>query len=223
MGLNKAQSIHPNIDALRCIGCGGCVGACPEGDVLGIVEGKATLIYGSKCIGHGLCAEACPVGAITLLMAPPSKSANLPKLTENYETTIEGIFIAGELSGISLIKNAIAHAKHVIDFISRERKTSNGVLDVIIIGAGPAGLTSGLAALEKKLNYLILEQSDIGGTIYQYPRRKMVLTSPVELPLWGRVNAREISKEELLELWNKIILKYDLKIEAKEKLIEIKK
>ena len=152
LGLNKAQSIHPNIDALRCIGCGGCVGACPEGDVLGIVEGKATLIYGSKCIGHGLCAEACPVGAITLLMAPPSKSANLPKLTENYETTIEGIFIAGELSGISLIKNAIAHAKHVIDFISRERKTSNGVLDVIIIGAGPAGLTSGLAALEKKLN-----------------------------------------------------------------------
>lgn len=223
-GLNKANSIHPNIDYLNCIGCGGCVKACPEGDVLGIIDGKATLIHGSKCIGHGLCAKACPIGAITLLMAPPSKSANLPKLDENYETNIKGIFIVGELSGISLIRNAISHSKIAIDFISKERLNgSKEILDLLIIGAGPAGLTSGLVSIEKKLNYLIIEQSEIGGTIFQYPRRKMVLTQPIELPLWGKIPAKEIVKEELLDLWYKIISKFEMKIETNQKLISINK
>src|SRR5512140_3338319 len=122
-GLHAATTMHPHIDALKCIGCGGCVRACPEGDVLGLIDGKAALVHGAKCVGHGLCAEACPVGAITLLMARPGRSADLPSLSENFETNIPGVFIVGELGGIGLIKNAITQGLHAVDFAARQHAT----------------------------------------------------------------------------------------------------
>ena len=99
-GLHEASTMHPVIDVTNCIGCAGCVRVCPEGDVLGIIDGKATLIHGAKCVGHALCAEACPVGAIEMLMAKPGRSAALPVLTETFETTVPGVYIVGELGGL---------------------------------------------------------------------------------------------------------------------------
>ena len=90
----KAQ--HPKIAMDSCIGCGSCVTVCPEGDVLALINGKAAIVNGHKCIGHGLCAEACPVGAITMVMAKPSAGSDLPVINEEYETSVENLFIAGE-------------------------------------------------------------------------------------------------------------------------------
>ena len=222
-GLAAATSVHPHIDALKCIGCGGCTRVCPEGDVLAVIDGKASLIHGSKCVGHGLCAEACPVGALTLMMAPPGKSANLPILTEDNETTVPHIYIAGELGGIGLIKNAIRAGKAVVDHIASTLQETSATTqyDVAIVGAGPAGLAAALAAKQHNLRYIVLEQNDIGGTILQYPRKKLVLTSPVELPLWGKLKFNEISKEALLELWKDVIEKTKLHIRTGEKVLEI--
>lgn len=223
-GLQEATMVHPQIDALQCIGCAACVRACPEGDVLGIIDGKATLIHGAKCIGHGLCAEACPVGAIELLMAKPGRSADLPMIAEHYETTVKGMFIIGELGGLGLIKNAIKQGTEVIEHIaSFPTSVHDDVYDVAIVGAGPAGFAAGLKSLEKKLRYIILEQNDIGGTVLQYPRAKVVLTSPVELPIWGKVKFMEMSKESLLELWNAVMVKTGLKIHTGEKVNNIVK
>src|SRR3974377_1876025 len=57
------QSQHPQIDTTMCIGCAICTKVCPEGDVLGMIGGKAVIVKGYKCIGHSLCFENCPVGA----------------------------------------------------------------------------------------------------------------------------------------------------------------
>lgn len=212
-GLHEASAMHPQIDALQCIGCAACVRACPEGDVLGIIEGKATLIHGAKCVGHGLCAEACPVGGINLLMAKPGRSADLPIIDDRYETSVKGMFIIGELGGLGLIKNAITQGTNVVRHIaSLQHSTDDDVYDVAVIGAGPAGFAAGLTALENNLRYVILEQNDIGGTVLQYPRAKIVMTSPVELPLWGKVKLTETRKEALLELWQAVIKKTGIKI-----------
>jgi thioredoxin reductase (NADPH) len=226
-GLQAAVTMHPHIDAMQCIGCGGCVSACPEGDVLGVIDGKATLVHGAKCVGHGLCAEACPVGGITMLMASPGKSADLPILSEQLETTVQNLFIAGELGGMGLIRNAVSQGKAVVETIAaRVRnggvRTPAGVYDVAIVGAGPAGLASALASKKEGLNYIVLEQGGAGGTMLQYPRQKIVLTSPVELPLWGKLRLSETTKETLLTAWTEIVAKTELRIHTEEKVLEIR-
>ncbi len=221
-GLHKATTMHPHIDVTLCIGCGACVDACPEGDVLGILQGKASLIHGAKCVGHSLCAEACPVGGITMLMAPPGRSANLPVLSPHLETNVPGMFIAGELGGIGLIKNAVSQGIAVINRIAESGRSTDGPLDLVIVGAGPAGLAAALSAKSHGMRFVLLEQQDAGGTILQYPRRKIVLTSPVELPLVGRLNFREASKEELLATWEGILRKTDLPIRTHEKVMDVR-
>ena len=78
-----------------------------------MVGGKAAIVNGYKCIGHSLCADVCPVGAITMVMANPSMGADMPRLTAEYETSIQNLFIAGELGGLALIKNAIGQGREL--------------------------------------------------------------------------------------------------------------
>src|ERR1039458_2030155 len=148
------KSQHPHIDTAWGIGCGGCTSVCPEGDVLAMIGGKASIVNGHKCIGHGLCAEECPVGAITMVMAKAGARADLPFLTPEYETSIPNLFMAGELVGLALIKNAVNKGRDSVDVIASRatelRSIGGGpeVLDVIIVGAGPAGISASLRAIE---------------------------------------------------------------------------
>lgn len=225
-GLTGPQAQHPHIDLTWCIGCGACVTACPEGDVLAVIGGKAALVNAPKCIGHGLCAEACPVGAIEIVLAPPSMTADLPALTPEFETSVENMFIIGELGGLALVKNAVNQGRDCIDHLVRRvpslrRRRVGDIVDVAIIGAGPAGLAASLRAVEKKLSYVTLEAEEFGGTVAKYPRQKLVMTSPVEFPMYGRFKKLEIGKEELLEFWRKAAAKASLKIHQHEKVEHI--
>ena len=213
---------HPHIDAARCIGCGACVDACPEGEVLGVIGGKAAIVDPHRCVGHGLCADACPVGAIEIVMASPSVGAELPVLSREHETSVPNLFIAGELGGLALIKNAINEGRDCVDVIAarlreKPRTAAAGIADVCIVGAGPGGISASLRAIERGLKYLTLEQDEFGGTVAKYPRRKLVLTSPVDLPLHGRLNKLEISKEHLLRLWTTLQRETGLAIRTHER------
>jgi thioredoxin reductase (NADPH) len=220
---------HPQIDASTCIGCATCTTVCPEGDVLAMLGGQAVIVNGYKCIGHGLCAEACPVGAITMIMASPSMSADMPHLTSEYETSIPNLFIVGELGGLALIKNAVNQGRDCIDTIAkkipglRSSKPAPDALDALIVGAGPGGISASLRAVERKLNYLTVDEGEIGGMIAKYPRQKLVLTSPVELPIYGKFRKTELSKEDLLSLWKEVLRKVDFRFHGGEKVEEIKK
>lgn len=216
----KAQ--HPRIQTDSCIGCGTCVSACPEGDVLALIEGKATIVNGHKCIGHGLCAEACPVGAITMVMAKPSAGADMPVISEVYETSVENLFIVGELGGLALIKNAVNQGRDCMDAILQRfggqgaARSQEGQWDVVIVGAGPAGISASLRAAEHGLKAITLERESVGGTVSKYPRQKLVMTSPVEFPLHGRFTKTTLSKEDLLRFWEKIMQRTDLNIHTGE-------
>ena len=223
----KAQ--HPHIDANYCIGCAACTMVCPEGDVLAMLGGKAVIVNGFKCIGHSLCAEVCPVGAITMVMASPSMGADMPYLTPEYETSIKNLFIVGELGGLALIKNAVNQGRDCIDTIARRRSSlggarpTSGIYDVLIVGAGPAGISASLRAIERELNYITLDEGEMGGTVAKYPRQKLVMTSPVEFPMHGKFKKTELSKEELIAFWKKVLERTDFKFRQAEKVEDVKK
>jgi len=196
---------HPSIDTTYCIGCQSCTSVCPEGDVLAMLGGKAAVVNGHKCIGHGMCAEACPVGAITMVMASPRMGADMPALTPEYETSVPNLFIAGELGGLALIKNAVNQGRECVDTIASRRSAgeaggapAESIHDLVIVGAGPAGISASLRAIEHNLRYVTIEREEIGGAVAKYPRQKLVMTSPVEFPVYGKFKKTELSKENLL-------------------------
>ncbi len=444
-GRNLPASLYPVIDTDICIGSGACVAACPEQDVLGIVNGMGRLIHGAACIGHGRCAAECPVDAIRLVFGTEERGVDIPHITGTFETSRAGIYIAGELGGMGLIRNAIRqgigaarnamgsiqggssvpghallpvvgqdvaaspfdavpstmvgtvrpvaegpdlgdllastrtphgrpkspeaifqdvhggptdehdfanarpqktnsfpkpplgtltmlgglHGGRAFPLVQRETRigrapdcvvrvdgdnvsrhhasihmvatayrlvdadSTNGTLvngkrvteiqlddgdrvqvgpnlfrfsvraasrtvmasanlkplefspagilsappsyppppeppkpaapvptgitqtvDVLLVGAGPAGLAGALACKERGVSFALIEQNRLGGAAAAYPRHKVVMTEPIEVPLFGTIHKPEITKEELLELWNNIAQKTDLKVQT---------
>jgi thioredoxin reductase (NADPH) len=223
-GLLEPASLHPKIDPSKCVGCGACVRACPEGDILGMINGKAELVEPSHCIGHGACKEACPRDAITLVFGTEKRGVDIPDVGADFQTNVPGIFIAGELGGMGLIRNAIEQGRQAIDSVRKldRRRPSNGY-DVIIVGAGPAGFSASLAAIEHKLRFLTIEQDSFGGTVAHFPRGKLVMTAPATLPLVGKLKFKEVKKEKLLTFWQDVARKTGLTINYGEQVEAIAK
>ena len=187
-GLTQPASLHPVMNSSRCLGCGSCVSACPEKNVLGLIDNKSELVSPTSCIGHGACKTACPVNAITLVFGTSERGIDIPIVAPDFETNVPGMYIAGELGGMGLIRNAIEQGRQAMTSIIAHCRKNNGQgLDVVIVGAGPAGLSASLAAQESKLRFVTLEQDTFGGTVSHYPRGKIVMTAPVTLPLVGTV------------------------------------
>ena len=218
-GLNEPASLHPVVDPNRCIGSGACARACPE-KALGVVGGKATLINASACIGHGACVAACPVQALTLVFGTEKRGVDIPNVSRDFETNLPGVFIAGELGGMGLIRKTAEQGRQAMAAIRRRAATGHAApLDVVIVGAGPAGLSAGLSATFHKLRYLIVEQeSSLGGSVYHYPRNKIAMTAPVKLDLVGTVRlGTEVQKERLLEFWHEVVRSCGLKLRFNER------
>lgn len=215
-GLAEPPSLHPVVDPRRCLGSASCVAACPEG-ALGMVGGKAALINGSACIGHGACAAACPLDAIQLVFGTEQRGIEIPRLTPDFETNVPGLFIAGELGGMGLIRKAAEQGRQAMEAIRKRRGAAPPEYDVVIVGCGPAGLSAGLAAMEHKLRYLLLEQEpSLGGAVFHYPRHKVAMTAPVKLALVGTMRFTDVRKEKLLEFWQGVVKRTGLQIRFNE-------
>ncbi|MBV9343873.1 MAG: NAD(P)-binding domain-containing protein [Gammaproteobacteria bacterium] len=227
MGSAEPASLHPHIDPARCIGCGSCLKACPEQEhhaVLGLVSGRAVLVSPGDCIGHGACKTACPVEAITLVFGSERRGVDIPLVSPSFESTVPGIYVAGELGGMGLIRNALEQGRQAVEAIAaraRRGGAAGDALDLLIVGAGPAGFAASLAALSRRMRYVTLEQESLGGSVFQYPRGKLVMTAPATLPLVGKVSFRQTNKEELLQFWKETERKTGVQIRYQERVEEI--
>lgn len=194
-------SLRPTVDPSICIGSAACVDACPE-EVLAQVDGLPHIVEPGNCVGHGACREACPVSAIALRMGSAQRGVDLPVLRRGYQSSVDGIYVAGELGGMGLIRNAFRQGLGAIDAIASslpERRRQGEVVDVLIVGAGPAGIACALQAAHRGLSYLVVEQWSVGGSVSHFPRRKVVMTETFDLPIVGQFGRREMVKEELVE------------------------
>jgi len=221
-GLTEPTSLHPHIDLSLCCGSAACVTACPEHTVIGLVDGKAVVVDPTACIGHGACAAACPTQAITLVFGTEKRGVELPVVSPTFETNVPGLFIAGELGGMGLIRNAISQGVQAMDSIAKLpglRRSDR--LDVLIVGAGPSGFAASLAAKEKGLRALTIEQETFGGTVSHFPRGKLVMTAPARLPIIGQMKFREVSKETLMGFWKDARDQVALDMSYEEQLIGI--
>jgi thioredoxin reductase/Pyruvate/2-oxoacid:ferredoxin oxidoreductase delta subunit len=221
-GIYEPVSLHPVVDPNKCIQTGACIAACPEKDILGIVNGKATTINASHCVGHGACFHACPTQAITLVIGTEKRGVELPHVNKNFETNVAGIYIAGELGGMGLIKNSVEQGRQAVENIVKAgKKHHEAMYDLIIVGAGPAGIAASLTAKKYHLKSLTLEQDTLGGTVFSFPRSKIVMTAPMDLPLYGKLKLFETSKPELLDLWKDVVQKNGIEVKENTKVESI--
>jgi thioredoxin reductase (NADPH) len=222
-GTNEPPSLHPVLNDEMCIGCGACVRACPEfpgHSPLGLIKGKAVLVDAAHCIGHGACKIACPTQAIELVFGTEKRGVDIPNIKPNFETNVPGLFIAGELGGMGLIANAIDQGRAALEEIKKLPGVGQGgdVFDVVIVGAGPSGFSASLAAMQHKLKARTIEQGSLGGTVYNFPRGKIVMTREVQLAMVGKVRLKETTKEKMLEFWQNVERDTKVKINYGERL-----
>jgi putative YpdA family bacillithiol system oxidoreductase len=234
----------PVINAMLCIGCGACVDACPETGTLELAGGKAILAHPERCVGHAKCAEVCPTQSIQLAFDGVLRTMRVPLVKENFETNVSGLYIIGELGGMGLIKTAVNEGRMVIEGLEKQLKNGNGngqphkitapaeptqaardssVADVLIVGAGPAGLSAALTAHQHGLKYLAVEQGEIAQTIRHYPRHKFLMAEPIDIPLYGPLYVADGSKEALLSVWETIISNTGVQIQTSTRVENIKK
>ncbi|MBC7532390.1 MAG: NAD(P)-binding domain-containing protein [Oligoflexus sp.] len=224
--MNEPVSLHPEIDPSLCGGCGACVAACPEGDIIKLINHRALLIEPSKCVGHGQCQAACPFDAIQLVFGTKTRGMELPKIDGNFQTNVPGMYISGELGGMGLIRNAVKQGKLAGEHATKNLRSGLSTdFDVIVVGAGPAGLSAALVAALEKKKYICIEQNKFGGTIYNFPKQKVVMSFALDLPMVGqyKFNKNKVSKEELLSLWHHVRKQASLNVKEETRFINLQK
>ena len=222
---SEPMSLHPVIDPTLCAGCGACLRACPEGQILQLVGDRAKLVSPTSCVGHGECEAACPFNAIKLVFGTKTRGMELPRVNTNYETNVKGLYIAGELGGMGLIRNATKQGRLAAYHAAGQLNPNvEAEVDVLIVGSGPAGLTAALGCVEKGVSHLVIEQGMFGGSIANFPRQKLVMSYPLELPVVGTYKFRQnkVTKEELMELWTNLHKKVGLKIRANTRFVNLR-
>lgn len=151
-----------------------------------------------------------------------------PALKHDKESNIEGLYVIGDLAGAPVIKLAMEDGVNVVDTIlksgnSKLNKLDQGIFDLIVVGAGAAGLNAALAAQENNLSVLILEKNKVANTIEDFPEGKWVYAEPDQTPAKGKLWLDGAKKEDLLKRWNDIIKDNKLNVKTDEALISLKK
>jgi thioredoxin reductase/ferredoxin len=207
----------------RCTGCDACVAVCPT-NVLDLVENKSRVINFGDCIQCEACMWACPTEALVMHpegTEPPT--IKMPELDQYYQTAVPGQYLIGEVAGKPLIKNAANLGRGVVEHmihnglrpgaLARSGSFAEGsdaanvtCVDVAIVGSGPGGLSAALTCIQRGLSYVLLEKDQtISSTIAHYPKGKLVMAEPYDVPNLSLLPVFDSSKEQILPIWRDMV------------------
>jgi len=214
----------------RCIGCEACIDVCPT-EVLDLVEHKVRVSRFSDCVQCEQCANACPTQALVMYREGTTpRMLTVPELDEQFQTGVPGQYLIGEVAGKPLVKNAANLGRAVIEHIARElagrRPGGPGgdVLDVLIVGSGPGGLSAGLSCVKHKLSCLVLEKEHvISSTVSRYPKGKHFMAEPCTSHNVSYLPVFDGTKEELVAAWTQVIEGIKLPIKLGEAVETVKR
>jgi len=225
-GPEPSEQAHAVVRADLCVGCGTCADACPEDGAL-FLRDKVAVVDRAACVGHGSCVQACPVSAIFVNTGEAVQTVEVPDLNTGFESNVPGLYIVGELGGRGLIKNAVNEGRIAAEHVAAALRSAGvagaagDIADLVVVGAGPAGLSAALEAQRLDLRYQVVDQGSLADTIRKYPRKKILFAEPVKVPLYGNLWVSDGSKETLLQLWETIVAKTGLKVQSGRRVEDI--
>lgn len=127
-----------------------------------------------------------------------------PEIDSQYRSSVKGVYIVGDLTGVPLLKLASESGAKVVKHIMADkdfaagRGTGGAVRDVLIIGGGPAGVACALACGKQGLDYEILESADLFSTLENFPKGKPILAKPDGYKEESPLSIQDGNKETLL-------------------------
>jgi thioredoxin reductase/NAD-dependent dihydropyrimidine dehydrogenase PreA subunit len=224
---SRSVPLLHSINDDRCIGCEACIDVCPT-EVLDLVEHKVRVSRFSDCVQCEQCANVCPTQALVMYrQGTTPRMLTVPELDEHFQTGVPGQYLIGEVAGKPLVKNAANLGRAVIEHIARELAHRpaidarggrvRDVLDVVIVGSGPGGLSAGLACVKHRLTCQVLEKEHvISSTVARYPKGKHFMAEPCTSQNVSYLPVFDGSKEELVAAWTQVIEGVQLPIKLGE-------
>lgn len=194
----------------RCIGCEACIDACPT-EVLDLVDHKVKVARFGDCVQCEQCANACPTQALVMYREGTTpRMLTVPELDDHFQTAVPGQYLIGEVAGKPLVKNAANLGRAVIEQIARDLagrpSVAKDVLEVVIVGSGPGGLSAGLTCLKRKMSFLVLEKEHvISSTVSRYPKGKHFMAEPCSAQNVSFLPVFDATKEDLVAAWQKVV------------------
>ncbi len=152
---------------------------------------------------------------------PVGEVERYPEINENGESSVKGIYIIGDLTGIPLLKLAADSGSKIIKQFSedkdfkklRDNNNDDSVYDLVIVGSGPAGVSAGAEAVKLNYKIKILESTKRFNTILSFPKGKPIFAEPEDYRQQSEIKIKNGTKESLLDDLEKQTTPLDLPME----------